>query len=68
MIPGVAVRWLPSCGFVVLGKDDMRILSTPPVVAMRTMTPCRVAWMASVCRGVFGYAQGRISRILQTRR
>jgi DNA-binding beta-propeller fold protein YncE len=50
-----ALAVVPGLGLVVreAGNRRLQVFATPDAIAMATMSPARVAWMAAVARGVF---------------
>jgi len=46
-----ALAVVPGLGLVVRHSEGVQFLATPDAVAMATMSLCKVAWMAAVCRG-----------------
>ena len=50
-----ALSVVPGLGLVVreYGSARLQVFATPDAIAMATMPPVRVAWMAAIARGVF---------------
>ena len=47
----LALASVTGLGFVVRHHEGVKFLATPDAVAMASMSLCKVAWMAAVCRG-----------------
>jgi hypothetical protein len=56
-----ALTLVPGLGLVVREYSNggrLQFVATPDVIARAAMSPCRVAWMVAVARGVLRRAQG----------
>jgi hypothetical protein len=55
----LSLALVPGLGPVVRHEKGVQFFATPDAVAMAAMSPCKVAWMVAVCRGLVALTMAR---------